>query len=102
MCISDIDEGRGKDGRMKGTEGQKERIMATSYNRLWKKLIDEGMSKTDLRIAAGMSSGTLARLSKCEPVETTTLEKICLVLKCNIGDIVDYVPDSEMKGPKGT
>ena len=68
--------------------------MATSYNRLWKKLIDEGMSKTDLRLAAGMSSGTLARLSKCEPVETTTLEKICRVLQCNIGDIIDYIPDT--------
>ncbi|MGN0854303.1 MAG: helix-turn-helix domain-containing protein [Kiritimatiellia bacterium] len=71
--------------------------MATNYNRLWKKLIDKGMSKTDLRIAAGMSPGTLARLSKCEPVETTTLEKICRVLQCNIGDIVDYVPDEETK-----
>ena len=67
--------------------------MATNYNNLWKKLIDKGMSKTDLRMAAGMSSGTLARLSKCEPVETTTLEKICNVLKCDIGDIVSYVPD---------
>ena len=67
--------------------------MATNYNSLWKKLIDKGMSKTDLRMAAGMSSGTLARLSKCEPVETTTLEKICNVLKCDIGDIVSYVPD---------
>jgi len=69
--------------------------MATNYNSLWKKLIDKGMSKTDLRIATGMSSGTLARLSKCEPVETTTLEKICRVLQCNIGDIMDYVPDLE-------
>ncbi|MBO6167692.1 MAG: helix-turn-helix transcriptional regulator [Kiritimatiellae bacterium] len=67
--------------------------MATNYNNLWKKLIDKGMSKTDLRMAAGMSSGTLARLSKCEPVETTTLEKICKVLECDIGDIVSYVPD---------
>lgn len=67
--------------------------MATNYNSLWKKLIDKGMSKTDLRMAAGMSSGTLARLSKCEPVETTTLEKICKVLECDIGDIVSYVPD---------
>ena len=71
--------------------------MATNYNSLWKKLIDKGMSKTDLRIATGISSGTLARLSKCEPVEKTTLEKICRVLQCNIGDIVDFVPDEEVK-----
>lgn len=71
--------------------------MATSYNRLWKQLIDKGMSKTDLRLAAGMSPGTLARLSKGGPVETTTLEKICRALHCNIGDIVDYVPDQDAK-----
>ena len=75
--------------------------MATSYNSLWKKLIDKGMSKTDLRVATGMSSGTLARLSKCEPVETTTLEKICRVLQCNIGDIVDFVPDDIAKDKVG-
>ena len=68
--------------------------MAVSYNNLWKQLIDKGMSKTDLRLAAGMSPGTLARLSKCEPVGTPTLEKICRVLNCHIGDVVDYVPDA--------
>lgn len=67
--------------------------MGVSYNNLWKLLIDKGMTKTDLRHATGMSSVTLARLSKREPVVTSTLEKICTALDCNIGDIVDYVPE---------
>ncbi len=49
--------------------------MALSYNNLWKQLIDKGMSKTDLRLAAKMSPSTLARLSKCEPVGIPTIEK---------------------------
>ena len=34
---------------------------------------------------------------KVEAVGTPTLEKICRVLQCNIGDIMDYVPDDEAK-----
>jgi len=47
-----------------------------------------------------MSSGTFAKLSKGEPVTTSTLAKICDVLKCDIGDIISYVPrnGNEMDG----
>lgn len=74
--------------------------MALSYNNLWHRLIDCGMSKTELRRATGISSVTLAKLSKGEPVATTTLERICEVLKCDIGDIVSRVPDAEIRGDK--
>lgn len=73
--------------------------MSLSYNSLWKELIDRGMTKTDLRLAAGMSSVTLAKLSKGEPVTVSTLERICRVLDCDIGDIINYVPD-EISSPR--
>ena len=63
--------------------------MALSYNRLWKLIIDKGMNKTDLRIKTGMSQATLAKLSKGENVTTEVLERICKVLNCEIGDIVE-------------
>lgn len=63
--------------------------MEVSYKKLWKLLIDKEMSKVDLKRACGISSVTLARLNKNESVTTTTLVRICRVLKCNIGDIVD-------------
>ena len=69
--------------------------MALSYNNLWHRLIDCGMSKTELRRATGMSSVTLAKLSKCEDVNTVTLGRICKVLKCDVGDIMSFVPDKE-------
>ena len=37
-------------------------FMPISYNKLWKLLIDKNMKKTDLRTAAGLSTGTLAKL----------------------------------------
>ncbi len=69
--------------------------MALNYNNLWHRLIDCGMTETQLRHAAGMSTGTFAKLSKGEAISTSTLEKMCKVLGCDIGDIVSYVPDED-------
>ena len=69
--------------------------MAIRYNRLWKKLIDENMMKTDLRDKAGITTNALAKLGKNEHVNTQVLEKICNVLHCNIQDIAEFVPDEE-------
>ena len=69
--------------------------MALSYNGLWKLLIDKGMKKMDLRDEIGISTGTLSKLSKNEPVALTVLERICAVLDCQFGDIVAYIPDKD-------
>ena len=75
--------------------------MAISYNKLWKVLIDKGMNKTDLRIASKISTSTLAKLTKQEPVTLEVLERICNALDCNIGDVVKFVNDDNTKGKKG-
>ena len=63
--------------------------MAANYNKLWKLLIDKGMTKTDLRMKTGMSTSTLAKMSKNENVSLDVIFSIWKVLKCNIGDVVD-------------
>ena len=63
--------------------------MSISYKKLWKLMIDKEMSKTDLRIASGISTNALAKLGKNEAVSIDVLEKICLVLSCDISDIVE-------------
>jgi len=63
-----------------------------SYKKLWKLLIDKDMNKTDLRHAIGVSTATIARLSKGETVTMDVLLKICKVLNCNVGDIMDVTP----------
>lgn len=70
-------------------------IMAISYNKLWKKLIDENMMKVDLRDQAGITTNALAKLGKNEHVSTQVLEKVCKVLHCEIQDIMEFVPDEE-------
>lgn len=65
--------------------------MAVSYNKLWKLLIDKGMTKTELRLQTDMSTATLAKLSKNETVSMDVMLRICKVLDCNFGDICDFI-----------
>ena len=68
--------------------------MAVSYRKLWKLLIDKDMKKKDLRIATGISTNALAKLGKNERVTTDVLEKICIALSCDVGDIMEVVTDN--------
>ena len=63
--------------------------MTISYNKLWKLLIDKNMTKTQLRLAAGMTSNALAKLGKDDSVQLDILVKICEVLDCGLNDIVE-------------
>ena len=65
--------------------------MAANYNKLWKILIDRKMKKTDLIELAGVSTTTLAKLSKDEYVSMEILHRICKSLNCNIGDITEFI-----------
>ena len=69
--------------------------MAISYNKLWKILIDKKMKKIELMKAANIGTTTLAKLSKDQQVSMEVLSKICKVLDCNIGDIVDFIDAEE-------
>ena len=76
--------------------------MKMSYNKLWKLLIDRKMKKSDLRKKAGISSSSLAKLTKDENVTTEVLSKICQDLKCDVSDIMEFIPDeTDEKAPDG-
>lgn len=68
--------------------------MSVSYNKLWKLLIDMGMTKTELRHKADLGTTTLAKLGKAQPVSMDVMLRICSVLGCNISDVMDFVPDN--------
>ena len=69
--------------------------MEISYNKLWKLLIDKDMKKKDLLATAGISWASITKLSKGETVSMEVLMKICKALDCNIGDIMDLIPEEE-------
>lgn len=66
--------------------------MAVCYNKLWKILIDRGMSKTQLIKATKISTNAMAKLGKNEDVRVEVLVKICGVLNCSIDDIMEIIP----------
>lgn len=75
--------------------------MALSYNKLWKLLIDKGMTKTEMRLKADISTTTLAKMGKNETVSMEVLLRICKVLKCDISDIIEITnEESEEDGDK--
>ena len=71
--------------------------MPVSYNKLWKILIDEGMSKTDLIKVSKITTNAMAKLGKNEDVRVEVLVKICRALNCTLDDIVDILPDDSVK-----
>lgn len=67
--------------------------MPVCYNKLWKILIDKGMTKTDLIKSAKISTNAMAKLGKNEDVRVEVLVKICKTLNCTFDDIIDILPD---------
>ena len=69
--------------------------MGISYNRLFKLLIDKGLKKTELAKLAGLTPGTLAKLSKNETVSMESLIKICTTLNCSFDEIVEVISNEK-------
>ena len=60
-----------------------------SYKPLFKLLLERDMTKTQLRIAVGFSSATLAKMSKGEYISLETIENICKHLNFKIEYVIE-------------
>ena len=67
--------------------------MAISYNKMKKRLIDLEMKPKDLKEKAEVSQNVMAKINKNEPISVESLEKICRSLQCDIGDVMEFVPE---------
>lgn len=65
--------------------------MPVDYRKLWILLIEKNMTKPQLRKAANVSPSTFTKLNKNELVAMDVLVKICRVLDCDFGDIIEIV-----------
>lgn len=68
--------------------------MDVSYNRLFKLLIDKELKKTEFAKMVGISANTLAKLSRNETVSMEIIIRICRKMECNVGDIMDVLPET--------
>ncbi len=65
--------------------------MALSYKKLWKLLIDRDMKRKDLHAISGVSTATLAKMTRGESVAASIIDRICISLNCDISDVVEVV-----------
>ena len=65
------------------------------YHKLWKLLIDKGYKKKDL-YQSGVSPATITKMGKDGvSVNSDVLVKICKALNCDIGDIMEMIPEDK-------
>ena len=77
---------------------KKENAMGIKYYKLFDLLNRKGMKKTDLRQV--LSTATIAKLSKGEYISGEAIEKICVFLHCQPGDIMEVIT-VEANGNRG-
>ncbi len=62
-----------------------------SYKPLLRLLLENDMTKTQLREATGMSMATLAKISKNKYISMATLDSICQHFHCKIEDVIEFI-----------
>lgn len=60
-----------------------------TYEKLWKRMKELGISQYRLHME-GISNSTLIRLRRNESVNMETIDKLCSILQCDVGDIMEY------------
>ena len=66
-----------------------------SYDPLWTTMERRGVSKYQLIYHWGISSNTLRRMSHGNPISSNTLNELCLILNCNVEDILKFEATKE-------
>ena len=70
-------------------------IFMMSYDKLWKVMEEKGVTQYALIKKYHVSPGQITRLKRNESVSTHTIEMFCKILNCQVGDIMEYIPDKE-------
>lgn len=70
--------------------------MRVSYKKLWILCAEQEMTQANLRKKAGLASATFTKLRKNQEVNLSVLLRIADVLKCNVGDMMDFIPDDQV------
>ena len=66
------------------------------YDKLFNLLKEKGITSYRIRQENLVSQAALTKMKNGSGnIDTRTLERICSILKCQPGDIMEYIPDSE-------
>ena len=62
------------------------------YDRFWATLKKSSQSTYTLIKDHHISSSTIDKLRKNKPLNTTTINDLCIILECRVEDIMEYQP----------
>ena len=66
-----------------------------SYDNLWTVMKEKGVYQYALIKKHNISPAQITRLKRNESVSTHTIEIFCKILKCKVGDVMEYIEDEE-------
>lgn len=66
-----------------------------SYSPFWKTMEEKGVTQYKLIYHYQISANTLQRIKKSQSISTNTLNLLCLILDCNVSDIIDFEKTEE-------
>ena len=67
-----------------------------TYDKLWQTAEKRGITKSMLYKRYNVSKAQLYRLKYNQPVSTNTLDRLCNILKFDISDIMEHIPDNNV------
>ena len=68
--------------------------MKVRYDKLWRRMKDNEMKKSDLAKAAEISSYTMTKLNKDQPINMEVMMNLCKVFHCDIGDLMEVIEEA--------
>lgn len=68
-----------------------------SYEPLWTTMKEKGITKYQLIYHWSISSNTIRRIGHGEPINSNTLNELCLILDCNVEDVLKFEATEEEK-----
>lgn len=66
------------------------------YERLFDYLRNEGITEYRLKKEKIVSASSIQRMHEGLSISIDTLDKLCNYLKCDISDIIEYIPDDTL------
>ena len=69
--------------------------MRVTYKKLWLLCEEREISRAELRRKTGLAPATFTKLRKNQEVNLSVLLRLAEVLRCNAGDLMDFVPEEQ-------
>lgn len=68
-------------------------VMRVSYNKLWRLMKANRMTKKELTAAADITSYAMSKMNNNQPVSLEVMMRVCKVFHCDIGDVMEMVEE---------